>query len=104
MTPSTTSFGWAAAGPASTQPLTSATRTDGRVLASNGVMTWPSGAPHSITGARGERRPTSGCRGLPLGPRLPKRLTLAQQRDLRTAVDGVELEQLERVGVLAFRY
>src|SRR2546425_1665050 len=66
MTPSTTSFGWAAAEPASTQPLTSATRTDGRVLARNGVMIWPSGAAHSITGARGERltRPERGVERL----------------------------------------
>src|SRR5262249_16866446 len=66
--PSTTSFGWAAAEPASAQPLTSATRTDGRVLARNGGMIWPSGAAHSITGAREERRRTSGCRGPPVDP------------------------------------
>ena len=32
--------------------------------------------------------------------RPPSGFALAQQRDLRTAADGVELQQLERVGVL----
>src|SRR6266568_7148557 len=33
-----------------------------------------------------------------------KRLTLAQERDFRSAVDGIELEQLERVGILTLRH